>query len=577
MKRYKKIIACLGLGILLAVSGCKNAAGEPETDVPEITESVTPTETATPTEAINEDDTADKADAAENENDVADKADAASKEDIVKEEDSRNDAELYAALFDGLERAKSDKSVLYNNPLMTQRFGADPYAMVYDGRVYIYMTADAYEYNEDGSIGTNTYSQIKSINVISSDDLVNWTDHGCVYAAGRDGAATWAGNSWAPAACWKMVDGEPKFFLYFANSAGGIAVLTADSPTGRFTDPIGGPLISKSTPTCDTVTWLFDPAVLVEDDGSAYLYFGGGIPDGMEEAPGTARVVKLGEDMISLDGDPVMIDVPYLFEDSGINKIGDTYYYSYCSNWNVTAEAKKELGIASAQICYMTSDSPMGPFTLQGVVLPNPGDTFGVWGNNHHCIFQFEEEWYIAYHAELLAKNMDVSGGYRSTHIDKITIQEDGSIAKASCTQNGVKQVKLLNPYEETEAETIAVLAGVNTTQYGARSVWFGCGNMAVCDMDSGDWLCVKGVDFGEQGATEFFAAICAAEDTDGVIEIRTDRLYGEVVGYLKIPAGNGTDCEKLQCELLSTVTGVHDLYFTFYGSNYLWDSWVFQ
>ena len=29
--------------------------------------------------------------------------------------------------------------------------------------------------------------------------------------------------------------------------------------------------------------------------------------------------------MISLAGDPVMIDAPWLFEDSGINKIGDTY------------------------------------------------------------------------------------------------------------------------------------------------------------------------------------------------------------------------------------------------------------
>lgn len=483
----------------------------------------------------------------------------------------------YAAFFDGLQRAESDKGVLYNNPLMTQKFGADPYAMVYDGRVYIYMTADALEYNADGSIGTNTYSKIKTINVISSDDLVNWTDHGCIYAASGSGEATWASNSWAPAATWKMVDGKPKFFLYFANSGGGIAVLTADSPTGRFTDPIGGPLISRSTPTCAEVTWLFDPAVLIDDDGSAYLYFGGGIPDGMESAPGTARVVKLGDDMISLDGDPVAIDVPYLFEDSGINKIGDTYYYSYCSNWNVTAEAKKELGIASAQICYMTSDNPMGPFTLQGVVLPNPGDSFGVWGNNHHCMFEFEGQWYITYHAELLAKNMGITGGYRSTHIDKITVNEDGSIALAKCTREGVEQVKNLNPYEKIDAETMAAMAGVSTTQYGVRSEWFGCGNMAVSDIDSGDWILVKGVDFGETSPVKFLATICAEEETEGVIEIRIDRLYGDVIGYLPVKAGNGKDAEEMWCSLLKEVTGVHDVYFTFYGSGYLWDTWQFR
>ena len=52
------------------------------------------------------------------------------------------------------------------NPLITQRFGADPYAMVYKDRVYIYMTADAFEYNTDGSVKENTYSKIHRINIM---------------------------------------------------------------------------------------------------------------------------------------------------------------------------------------------------------------------------------------------------------------------------------------------------------------------------------------------------------------------------------------------------------------------------
>ena len=36
-----------------------------------------------------------------------------------------------------------------NNPVMTGHFGADPYAMEYDGRVYFYMTADKYEYDAE--------------------------------------------------------------------------------------------------------------------------------------------------------------------------------------------------------------------------------------------------------------------------------------------------------------------------------------------------------------------------------------------------------------------------------------------
>ena len=163
--------------------------------------------------------------------------------------------------------------------------------------------------NDIGEIQENTYSKIDKISVISSDDLVNWTDHGTVYAAGPSGQAKWGGNSWAPAAAWKTIDGKDKFFLYFANSGNGIAVLTADSPVGPFTDPLGKALISRDTPTCAEVTWLFDPAVLQDDDGESYIYFGGGVPsDDKASDPGTARVAKLGKDMISLVGDPRPIE-----------------------------------------------------------------------------------------------------------------------------------------------------------------------------------------------------------------------------------------------------------------------------
>ena len=168
--------------------------------------------------------------------------------------------------------------------------------------------------------------------------MVNWTDHGTINVKG---AAKWSANSWAPAACHKTINGKEKFFLYFANNASSIGVLTADSPTGPWTDPIGKALIDRSVPGCSEkeVAWLFDPAVLVDDDGTGYLYFGGiGDTSGKSEDyirnPKCARVIKLGADMVSLDGAAKTIDAPYMFEDSGINKIGDKYYYSYCSNWS---------------------------------------------------------------------------------------------------------------------------------------------------------------------------------------------------------------------------------------------------
>lgn len=235
-------------------------------------------------------------------------------------------AQVYDVQFNSISLAKSYKDLTHNNPCITQRFNADPSAMEYNGRIYVYSTNDGDAISQN--VNDNNYNDIKTINCMSSNDMVNWTDHGSINVAGSGGAAAWASNSWAPAACHKTINGKEKFFLYFANNANGIGVLTSDSPTGPWIDPIGKPLISRNTPNCSNVTWLFDPAVLVDSDGTGYLYFGGGVPSGKDANPQTARVVKLSNDMTSIAGTPVTIDAPYFFEDSGINKIGDTYYYS---------------------------------------------------------------------------------------------------------------------------------------------------------------------------------------------------------------------------------------------------------
>ncbi|MBR5750823.1 MAG: family 43 glycosylhydrolase, partial [Clostridia bacterium] len=158
---------------------------------------------------------------------------------------------ILACLAEGetdMELARSYKKQGENNPLYTQRFGADPGVMVYDGRVYVFMTNDIPEYDASGNVKENSYSQIRSISLISSDDLVNWTDHGLIPAAGKNGIARWANNSWAPCAAHKTVDGEEKFFLYFCNGGNGIGVLTAPSPTGPWKDELGHALVSRITP-----------------------------------------------------------------------------------------------------------------------------------------------------------------------------------------------------------------------------------------------------------------------------------------------------------------------------------------
>ena len=456
----------------------------------------------------------------------------------------------------------------YSNPLMSHKYGADPYALVYNGRVYVYMTNDAYEYDSNGNIKDNTYGQIKTINVISSADMVNWTDHGAIPVAGASGAAKWAGLSWAPAAAHKVIDGRDKFFLYFANSAGGIGVLTADSPTGPWTDPIGGPLVSFSTEGVAGVVWLFDPAVLVDDNGSAYLYFGGGIPNNPTEEqaahPNTARVIRLADDMVHTVGAASTIDAPYMFEDSGIHKYNGKYYYTYCSNF---AGTHPEGMPPAGEIAYMVSDSPMGPFTYVGSILKNPGAFFGVGGNNHHAIFEFNHEWYVVYHAQTLSKAALGEGkGYRSTHLNKVHFYEDGSIKSIQADMEGVAPIAVLNPYQRTEAETIAWQAGIatepSTTPEDASAS--SSTNLDVTNISNGDWLAVSNVDFGDKGAAAFVAN--AAGTVGGKIELRIDSPIGQVIGTLNVtPTGDDQTWKLLQTDVAS-VSGVHHLFFLFSG-----------
>jgi arabinoxylan arabinofuranohydrolase len=487
---------------------------------------------------------------------------------------SESSSDTIAKKFEGLKLSEPAKKDGENNPLITQDYGADPFAMEYNGRIYVYMTQDVYMYDGSGKLKENTYGAIDSLRCISSADMANWTDHGQIHVGGLKGVTKWARNSWAPAAVWKKINGKDRFFLYFGNSGGGIGVLSSDSPTGPFTDPIGKALITSQTPNCSGVLWMFDPAVLIDDDGKAYMYFGGGVPQGKEEHPMTARVIELGEDMISTVGEAVTIDAPFMFEDSGINKIGNTYYYSYCSNFSSRDGAKGPNIPEAGEIIYMTSSSPKGPWEYKGSILKNPGYFFGTGGNNHHCIAKFADKYYIFYHASLLQDALGVKGGYRSTNANEIIVNSDGSLEPVKADKKGVAQIKYLNPYEEIPAATMSNNAGIKAIEKDKKS----SGDpqiISVGDIDSGDWIKVSGVDFGSNGAKNLIMKF--ASESSGAVKVCLDNPNGESIAYGNIPASGGYQSPIDIDVPVKNATGVHDIYFVFSGSGYRFRSWKFE
>jgi len=458
---------------------------------------------------------------------------------------SANDA------FNDVVPKEAKKPVTDHNPLNVIKYTADPGVMVYNDTVYVYGTNDGIVELMGENPEANEYSLIHTLNVMSSKDLVNWVDHGTIPSAGKDGAAKWAENSWAPTAAHKKINGKDKFFLYFANSGNGIGVLTSDSPTGPFVDPIGDYLISHDTPNCADITWLFDPAVFVDDDGTGYIYFGGGVPGEYDnhplykdaplfERPRTLRAAKLADDMISLASEPVLIDAPWPYEDSGIHKVGDTYYYSYCTNWNEKSPYGK------AVIALMASKNPLGPFEFVDTVFNNPGDFFVVAGNNHHTIIPFHDKWYIFYHSEWLnLQSFGEAKGYRTTHVNELPYV-DGKFLNATGTLEGVPQLFNVDAFQTQTAALMAWEAGVSTNGVGHTTVTY----------QKGEWSGVSGVDF-EDGASSI--ELVAQSKNGAVIKVTVDSVDGEVLGYVEVPASE--EMEKVYAEI-APVKGVKNVFF---------------
>lgn len=480
---------------------------------------------------------------------------------------------------DGITEAA--KEVGFNNPIAAQRFMADPYAIEYNGTVYVYGTndSDQMRIGEDGKIPANNgYEYINTLNCYSSKDMINWTDEGIIQVAGKKGPASWAKNSWAPAVAYKNIDGKDKFFIYFADNGSGIGVLEGDSPTGPWRDPIGKQLISRSVPNCsgEQVPWLFDPAVFVDDDGQGYLYFGGIGELEDREHPKCIRVVKLGADMISLDGEPVEIDAPAPFEDSGINKINGKYYYSYCTNFSTTPTTK-ELGTAS--IAYMVSDTPMGPWSEAKCVLKSPGTYFSSLpnnslNNNHHCMLQRGDKLYIFYHSQKTAAEMEISG-YRTTGVNYVTIDKDGNLT-AKMDMEGVSGDSDFDPYSLVEAETFAWSEGTSTVagpaQEGTRN------NRVLSSISKNDYVGLDRVAFGEDGAQSVTMSIASdsKNTAQGKIEIYIDDMKAaNKVGELDVSAG--AEYKNMQANLTKKITGTHKLFFKFIIKGIYVDTWTFS
>ena len=478
--------------------------------------------------------------------------------------------------------ATAYKTNTVGNPLSPWMLCADPTAVEYNGRLYVYGTNDQQEYNTTKNASNNTYGKITQLVVLSSADLVNWTHHGVIDVKS---VCTWCWASWAPSVTSRVEsDGKTHFYMYFTNGASGIGVMTATSPLGPWTDPIKKALIDGSTAGRGTQSNIIDPGVAVDENGTGWLTFGGGDPNknGSVLIPGNARIVKLGKNMYSFSTkDIVEIPAPYHFEANELNIVNGKFIFSYSSSWSGRSDSdwttyknnnkEKKITAAKPGICsiaYMISEDPLDKdsWKYMGDVLPNPSN-FGYPGGNNHSHFEkFGNNWYMIYHNQWLARKMGFSGGYRNIAMNKMTVNETtGVLTKVSMSDAGAPALttNMLSPFDEwVPAETMANCAGITTEAYSTR------GNTVIANIDAGDWTLVRNVQFGEEGADSIQIKTVGGS---GQLLVFLDRNTGTPVAVADIPTGH----PLTKVGFNQTVTGKHNVFFVWSQANKIkFDSW---
>jgi beta-xylosidase len=200
-----------------------------------------------------------------------------------------------------------------------------------------------------------------------------------------------------------------------------------DKPEGPFKDAIGKPLID-GTSTTKTGPEPIDPAVLQDDDGQTYLYFGCRQPKVVKLRPSLTELA--GElhtvSFLNAQGKPVPLaapgkdpvfpegygEAPFVFKRAG------RYYFVYSDGWAPTA----------TQV-YAIGDRPMGPFTYAGKVMEHAASV-----TQHGSVVQFKGKWYVLYHTSELSNGNSFR---RSVCIDELTFDSDGRINTVVPTTGG--------------------------------------------------------------------------------------------------------------------------------------------
>ena len=299
-----------------------------------------------------------------------------------------------------------DTTIYSGNPIIKNKFTADPAAMVYNNTVYLYT-------GHDEAPDKQARYVMHDWTCFSSTDLIHWAEHPIPLSV-KD-------FSWAQDDAWasQVIERNKKFYWYVAIShktihGKAIGVAVSDSPTGPFKDALGKALITNDMTLETKISWDdIDPTVFIDDDKQAYLFWGNTF----------LHYVKLKENMIEMDGEFKTISLPHFTEAPWIHKHNGWYYLSYAYEF-------------PEKIAYAMSKNINGPWEFKGIINELAGNS----NTNHQAIIDYKGKSYFIYHNGALAA--DAGGFHRSVCIDDLYYNKDGTIKRVVMTTEGVKAVK---------------------------------------------------------------------------------------------------------------------------------------
>lgn len=478
------------------------------------------------------------------------------------------------------------------NPIIMDQFTADPTARVFEGQIYLYPSHDMKEAR--AARGGQGWFAMEDYHAFSSSNLMDWTDHGIIcdqtnvpWLNGRKGY-----DMWAPDCVFK----GGTYYFYFP-VGGRIGVATSSEPYGPW-KVLDQPVTGASG---------IDPCVLQDDDGTAYLFTGGG----------GISVAKLKDNMIALDTPPpatntvanvnnppgrggaevngaipgantnnlpgrggrggrggfggfgggfggrgsmhriaelpnpnrTTIEGPFAFKRNGI------YYLTYPHA--VTVDGRQ----GAEELEYAISTNVFGPYKWMGIITDT--NKSGCW-TEHHSIVQYKGQWYLFYADKQLSPDFDKN---RSVRVDYLHFNDDGTIQKVIPTLRGVgiadaKSKIQIDRYSDISPE------GVTNTFINPADTFEG---WKISLNGKNSWVKYDRVDFGKGGLKS--VNVRSQSETGGTVEIRADKVDGPVLA--KVDIGRSTDWQVVKAAVTKAPTGVHDLVVTHDGDNNVDIDWV--